>query len=37
MSELQEVYGFEATMVGHGVKMVYVPFMPGHSKRLTHT
>lgn len=33
----KEVYGFEATMVGHGVKMVYVPFMPGHSKRLTHT
>ncbi|XP_021348773.1 ubiquitin-like modifier-activating enzyme 6 isoform X2 [Mizuhopecten yessoensis] len=33
----QITYGFEATMVGHGVKMVYVPFMPGHSKRLPQT
>ena len=30
----QENYGFDATMVGQGVKMVYVPFMPGHPKRL---
>ncbi|XP_060070684.1 ubiquitin-like modifier-activating enzyme 6 [Ylistrum balloti] len=33
----QTKFGFEATMVGHGVKMVYVPFMPGHSKRLPQT
>lgn len=37
LGHFKEVYGFEATMVGHGVKMVYVPFMPGHNKRLTHT
>ncbi|KAL3866603.1 hypothetical protein ACJMK2_043889 [Sinanodonta woodiana] len=28
-------YGFEASMVGQGVKLVYVPFMPQHQKRLT--
>uniref|UniRef100_A0A3Q3W5P7 Ubiquitin-like modifier-activating enzyme 6 n=1 Tax=Mola mola TaxID=94237 RepID=A0A3Q3W5P7_MOLML len=27
-------YGIEPTMVVHGVKMLYVPVMPGHSKRL---
>lgn len=37
LQHFKDVYGFEATMVGHGVKMVYVPFMPGHSKRLTQT
>lgn len=31
---LQEKYGIEPTMVVHGVKMLYVPVMPGHSKRL---
>lgn len=31
---LQDKYGLEVTMVSHGVKMVYVPFMPGHKKRL---
>uniref|UniRef100_A0A8C9VAX4 E1 ubiquitin-activating enzyme n=1 Tax=Scleropages formosus TaxID=113540 RepID=A0A8C9VAX4_SCLFO len=30
----QEKYGIEPTMVVHGVKMLYVPVMPGHSKRL---
>lgn len=30
----QEKYGIEPTMVVHGVKMLYVPIMPGHSKRL---
>lgn len=37
LQHFQNQYGFEATMVGHGVKMVYVPFMPGHSKRLPQT
>uniref|UniRef100_A0A3B4BJG6 Ubiquitin-like modifier-activating enzyme 6 n=1 Tax=Periophthalmus magnuspinnatus TaxID=409849 RepID=A0A3B4BJG6_9GOBI len=27
-------YGIEPTMVVYGVKMLYVPVMPGHSKRL---
>lgn len=31
---LKEKYGIEPTMVVHGVKMLYVPVMPGHSKRL---
>ncbi|XP_002733723.2 ubiquitin-like modifier-activating enzyme 6 [Saccoglossus kowalevskii] len=30
-------YGLEATMVVHGVKMVYVPIMPMHNKRLPQT
>lgn len=30
----KEKYGIEPTMVVHGVKMLYVPVMPGHSKRL---
>nr|XP_022335086.1 ubiquitin-like modifier-activating enzyme 6 [Crassostrea virginica] len=30
----KDKYGLEVTMVSHGVKMVYVPFMPGHKKRL---
>ncbi|KAK3097072.1 hypothetical protein FSP39_006114 [Pinctada imbricata] len=30
-------FGFEATMVAHGVKMVYVTFMPPHKKRLPQT
>ncbi|KAJ8299843.1 hypothetical protein KUTeg_022590 [Tegillarca granosa] len=33
----KDTYGFEATMVSHGVKMVFVPFMPGHMKRLPFT
>lgn len=33
----QEKYGMEPTMVVHGVKMLYVPVMPGHSKRLKFT
>lgn len=32
--DFQEKYGIEPTMVVHGVKMLYVPVMPGHSKRL---
>uniref|UniRef100_A0A8C7JLA8 Ubiquitin like modifier activating enzyme 6 n=1 Tax=Oncorhynchus kisutch TaxID=8019 RepID=A0A8C7JLA8_ONCKI len=31
---LQVHYGIEPTMVVHGVKMLYVPVMPGHNKRL---
>ncbi|XP_066272091.1 ubiquitin-like modifier-activating enzyme 6 [Branchiostoma lanceolatum] len=33
----KEKHGFEATMVVYGVKMVYVPIMPGHKKRLPQT
>lgn len=31
---VKEKYGIEPTMVVQGVKMLYVPVMPGHSKRL---
>ena len=31
---LQMSYGLEPAMVILGVKMVYVPMMPGHRKRL---
>ncbi|XP_067106739.1 ubiquitin-like modifier-activating enzyme 6 [Osmerus mordax] len=31
---VKEKYGLEPTMVVHGVKMLYVPVMPGHNKRL---
>uniref|UniRef100_A0A4W4HDR0 Ubiquitin-like modifier-activating enzyme 6 n=1 Tax=Electrophorus electricus TaxID=8005 RepID=A0A4W4HDR0_ELEEL len=34
LSAVREKYGIEPTMVVHGVKMLYVPVMPGHSKRL---
>ncbi|KAA8594866.1 hypothetical protein FQN60_012001 [Etheostoma spectabile] len=34
MIAVREKYGVEPTMVVHGVKMLYVPVMPGHSKRL---
>uniref|UniRef100_A0A673GJF2 E1 ubiquitin-activating enzyme n=1 Tax=Sinocyclocheilus rhinocerous TaxID=307959 RepID=A0A673GJF2_9TELE len=34
MSAVREEYGIEPTMVVHGVKMLYVPVMPGHNKRL---
>uniref|UniRef100_A0A8C5NHN3 E1 ubiquitin-activating enzyme n=1 Tax=Gouania willdenowi TaxID=441366 RepID=A0A8C5NHN3_GOUWI len=34
MNAVREKYGLEPTMVVHGVKMLYVPVMPGHSKRL---
>uniref|UniRef100_A0A8C6L8X4 E1 ubiquitin-activating enzyme n=1 Tax=Nothobranchius furzeri TaxID=105023 RepID=A0A8C6L8X4_NOTFU len=34
MSAVREKYGIEPSMVVHGVKMLYVPVMPGHSKRL---
>uniref|UniRef100_A0A7N6C3E3 E1 ubiquitin-activating enzyme n=1 Tax=Anabas testudineus TaxID=64144 RepID=A0A7N6C3E3_ANATE len=34
MNTVREKYGIEPTMVVHGVKMLYVPVMPGHSKRL---
>lgn len=30
----QEKYGFEVSIVVNGVKIVYVPLLPGHSKRL---
>ena len=31
---MQDKYGFEVSIVVHGVKIVYVPLLPGHSKRL---
>ena len=34
---LQNSYGLVPAMVVHGVKMVYVPMMPGHGKRLPQT
>ncbi|KAK2816994.1 hypothetical protein Q5P01_025185 [Channa striata] len=34
MNTVREKYGIEPTIVVHGVKMLYVPVMPGHSKRL---
>ncbi|XP_019732172.1 ubiquitin-like modifier-activating enzyme 6 isoform X2 [Hippocampus comes] len=34
MNAVREKYGIEPTMVVHGVKMLYVPVIPGHSKRL---
>ncbi|XP_030643913.1 ubiquitin-like modifier-activating enzyme 6 isoform X2 [Chanos chanos] len=34
MNAVREKYGIEPTMVVHGVKMLYVPVMPGHNKRL---
>ncbi|XP_068606658.1 ubiquitin-like modifier-activating enzyme 6 [Brachionichthys hirsutus] len=34
MNAVREKYGIEPIMVVHGVKMLYVPVMPGHSKRL---
>ncbi|KAI5628218.1 ubiquitin-like modifier-activating enzyme 6, partial [Silurus asotus] len=34
INAVREKYGIEPTMVVHGVKMLYVPIMPGHSKRL---
>jgi ubiquitin-activating enzyme E1-like protein 2 len=35
IDHLQDKYGVEANMVVQGTRMVYVPFMPGHKKRLT--
>ncbi|XP_014675916.1 PREDICTED: ubiquitin-like modifier-activating enzyme 6 [Priapulus caudatus] len=32
---VRDEHGMTVTMVVHGVKMVYVPIMPGHKKRLT--
>ncbi|XP_028832160.1 ubiquitin-like modifier-activating enzyme 6 isoform X2 [Denticeps clupeoides] len=37
ISAVREKYEVEPTMVVHGVKMLYVPVMPGHSKRLKFT
>uniref|UniRef100_A0A6Q2XRA5 Ubiquitin-like modifier-activating enzyme 6 n=1 Tax=Esox lucius TaxID=8010 RepID=A0A6Q2XRA5_ESOLU len=34
INAVREQYGIEPTMVVHGVKMLYVPVMPGHNKRL---
>ena len=34
---LQMSYGLEPAMVILGVKMIYVPMMPGHRKRLPQT
>ncbi|KAK1175090.1 hypothetical protein AOXY_G2728 [Acipenser oxyrinchus oxyrinchus] len=34
INAVREKYGIEPTMVVHGVKMLYVPVMPGHKKRL---
>lgn len=30
----KDKYGFDVSIVVHGVKIVYVPLLPGHSKRL---
>ncbi|KAM8939696.1 ubiquitin-like modifier-activating enzyme 6 [Pelodytes ibericus] len=37
INAVKEQYGIEPTMVVQGVKMLYVPVMPGHAKRLKHT
>ncbi|XP_012944645.1 ubiquitin-like modifier-activating enzyme 6 [Aplysia californica] len=34
LDSLKQQFGFEATSACQGVKIVYMPFMPGHSKRL---
>ncbi|XP_064414221.1 ubiquitin-like modifier-activating enzyme 6 isoform X1 [Latimeria chalumnae] len=34
INAVREKYGIEPTMVVQGVKMLYVPVMPGHNKRL---
>ncbi|XP_068089586.1 ubiquitin-like modifier-activating enzyme 6 [Hyperolius riggenbachi] len=34
INAVREKYGIEPTMVVQGVKMLYVPVMPGHAKRL---
>ncbi|XP_063314807.1 ubiquitin-like modifier-activating enzyme 6 [Pelobates fuscus] len=34
INAVKEQYGIEPTMVVQGVKMLYVPVMPGHAKRL---
>lgn len=34
INAVKEKYGIEPTMVVQGVKMLYVPIMPGHAKRL---
>ncbi len=34
ITALTEKFKVEATMIVQGVKMVYVPLMPGHKKRL---
>ncbi|KAM6220901.1 ubiquitin-like modifier-activating enzyme 6 [Rhynchocyon petersi] len=34
INAVKEKYGLEPTMVVQGVKMLYVPIMPGHAKRL---
>ncbi|KAM4707570.1 ubiquitin-like modifier-activating enzyme 6 isoform 1-T2 [Discoglossus pictus] len=34
INAVREQYGIEPTMVVQGVKMLYIPVMPGHAKRL---
>ncbi|XP_061762844.1 ubiquitin-like modifier-activating enzyme 6 isoform X1 [Nerophis ophidion] len=34
INAVREKYGIEPTMVVHGVKMIFVPVIPGHTKRL---
>ncbi|CAE1293129.1 UBE1L2 [Acanthosepion pharaonis] len=34
LQHFKEKIGYSASMVVHGVKMIYVPILPGHSKRL---
>ncbi|XP_073242373.1 ubiquitin-like modifier-activating enzyme 6 [Porites lutea] len=34
MSFFKEKYGLQVSIVVHGVKIVYVPLLPGHSKKL---
>ncbi|EDO38775.1 predicted protein [Nematostella vectensis] len=33
---IKDQYGLQVTMVVQGVKMIYVPVVPGHAKRLDH-
>lgn len=33
----QDNHGLDVSMVVQGVRMVYIPIMPGHSKRLHQT
>ncbi|CAH1797332.1 unnamed protein product [Owenia fusiformis] len=37
LDHFKKKYGFNTTMVVHGVKMIYVPIMPAHKKRIPHT
>lgn len=36
IAALRDAYHVDASMIVQGVKMIYVPMMPGHKKRLAH-